>query len=157
MDWLRAGWYLLAALAVTGVTALVIGLLVGEAGLAVTSVSATGQTPTNQTANCDDVVVRQATVSVTVEREPLGLQNPQWWGKGVSVRATVFETAKSRLRTLGPGQSTTVTVPFTSVRESSAAPSERVTAVVQVVSGNVEIGRETAVATFHPVTAGRNC
>ena len=157
MDWIRGAWYLLAALAVTGVTALVIGLLVGETGLAVTSVSATGQTPTNATVNCDDVVVRQTTVSVTVEREPLGVQNPQWWGKGVSVRATVEQTAKTRLRTLGPGTSRTFTISFTTVRESSSAPSERITAVVQVVSGNVEVGRETAVATFDPVKAGRDC
>ena len=157
MDRLRAGWYVLAALAVTGVTALVVGLLVGEAGLAVTAVSATGETPTNATANCDDVVVRQTTVSVTVEREPLGVQNPQWWGKGVSVRATVEQTAKTRLRTLGPGTSRTFTIPFTTVRESSSAPSERITAVVQVVSGNVEVGRETTVATFDPVKAGRDC
>lgn len=157
MDWLRALWFALAAVAIAAVVAVIIGLLFGEAGLAVASVTATGETPTNATANCDDVVVRQVDVTVTVERAGLAPSNPQWWSVGVSVRASVFQGAKARQLMLPPGESRTVTVPFTRVRESSSAPSERVEAVVQVVSGNVEVASETATAAFDPVKAGRNC
>jgi len=157
MDRLRAVWFAAAAVAITVAVAVVVGLLFGEAGLAVEAVSATGGTPTNASANCDDVVVRQVDVAVELSREPLGVQNPQWWGVGVTVRATVFESVESRQRTIAPGESTTVTIPFTNVRESSSAPSQRVDAVVQVVSGNVEVASETATAAFDPVKAGRNC
>lgn len=157
MDRVRALWFVAAAVAVTVVAAVVVGLLVGDAGLGVESISATGQTPTNATANCDDVVVRQVDVTVELSRPELGVQNPQWWGVGVSVRATVFEGVKTRQRAVGPGDSATVTIPFTTVRESSSAPSQRVEAVVQVVSGNVEVASETADAALDPVKAGRNC
>jgi len=157
MDWVRALWFAAAAIAITVVVAVVVGLLAGDAGLTVGSISATGETPTNQTANCDDVVVRQVHVTVELSRAELGVGNPQWWGVGVSVRATVFEGAKSRLMTVQPGESATVTIPFTNVRESSSAPSQRVDAVVQVVSGNVEVASETATATLDPVKAGRTC
>jgi len=157
MDRLRVVWFAVAAVAITAVVAVVVGLLVGEAGLVVESVSATGQTPTNATGNCDDVVVRQVDVTVELSRESLGIQNPQWWGVGVSVRATVFEGVASRQRTVAPGESATVTIPFTNVRESSSAPSQRVDAVVQVLSGNVEVASETVTAAFGPVKAGRDC
>jgi hypothetical protein len=157
MDRLRVVWVALAAVAVTAVVAVFLGLLYGEAGLAVESVSATGETPTNATANCNEVVVRPVDVTVTVDRAPFGPQNPQWWGVGVSVRATVARTAKARQLTVGPGESRSVTVPFTLVRESRSAPSERVDAVVQVVTGNVAVADETVTAAFGPVSAGRNC
>jgi len=157
MDRVRAVWFAAAAVAVTVVAAVVVGLLLGEAGLAVESVSATGETPTDATDNCDDVVVRQVDVAVELAREPLGIQNPQWWSVGVSVRATVFEGVKARQRPMAPGESTTVTIPFTNVRESSSAPSQRVDAVVQVLSGNVEVASERVTAAFDPVKAGRNC
>jgi len=157
MSRLRVVWFAVAAVVITAVVAVVVGLLFGEAGLVVESVSATGQTPTNASSNCDDVVVRQVDVAVELTREPLGVQNPQWWGVGVSIRATVFEGVKSRQRTVAPGESATVTIPFTNVRGSRSAPSQRVDAVVQVVSGNVEVASETVTATFDPVKAGRNC
>jgi hypothetical protein len=157
MGRLRIVWFAAAAVALTVVVGVVAGLLLGEAGLAVESVSATGETPTNATANCDEVVVRQVDVAVELSREPLGIQNPQWWGVGVSVRATVFEGVKARQQTVAPGESTTVTIPFTNIRASNSAPSQRVEAVVQVLSGNVEVGSETVTAAFDPVKAGRNC
>jgi len=157
MDRVRAGWFAAAAVAIAVVVAVVAGLLVGDADLTVESVSATGETPTNATANCDDVVVRQVDVTVKLSRGEPGFQNPQWWGVGVSVRTTVFEGVKSRLVKVRPGESATVATPFTNVRGSSSAPSQRIDAVVQVVSGNAEVASETVTATLDPVSAGRDC
>ncbi|PSQ08547.1 hypothetical protein BRC95_03195 [Halobacteriales archaeon QS_5_68_33] len=95
MDRLRALWFAAAAVAIAAVVAVIIGLLFGEAGLAVGSVTAAGETPTDATANCDDVVVRQVDVTVTVDRAGLSPSNPQFWKAGVSVRESVFQGVKA--------------------------------------------------------------
>lgn len=157
MSAVRRLWFVLAMVGVIGAISVFLGAVYGGAGISVDATDATGDTPTNTTANCDDSVVRLVTVSVEVSRSGVRPQNPQWWEVGIRVRASAFETTKHRTVTLAPGGSATVTIPFTHVREKSWAPSERVDALVQVVKGNTEIEKQSLTASFQPVKSGENC
>lgn len=157
MDWVRRLWFLLAVGAVLFAVAVFLGAVYGGAGLGVESVTTTGATPTNASANCDDVVVRNVDVTVVVTRNALGRENPQLWDVGVTIRATVFESVKQRQRTLSPGSRETVTIPFTNVREKQWAPEQRVEVVAQVVKANAEIAKETVTTTLEPVKPAQDC
>lgn len=157
MDGVRRLWFAVALLAVVGTVAVLLGILFGSAGLSVDAVSVSTEPPTNGTASCDGVVVRSVRASVSLSRSALGPENPQWWPVGLTVRASVFRSAKHRQLTLPAGSSETVTVPFTDVIRAERAPQEQVSVVIQVLRGNEEIARETVTATLAPVTLARNC
>lgn len=157
MDWTRRLWFALAAVAIVGTVAVLLGVLFGSAGVSVDDVAAAGSSPTNASANCDEVVVRTVSVTVELSRASLSLDNPQWWQVGLSVRASAFGGAKQRQVTLGPGADAEVTIPFTNVLDEVRAPREQVDVVVQVTKGNAEITRETVTATLEPVAPGPDC
>ncbi|MFB6140389.1 MAG: hypothetical protein ABEJ26_08150 [Halosimplex sp.] len=152
--WLFAGVALVAALGASGV---LVAATYGQGGVVVDDVTVTGATPTNATANCEDVVVRGASVSVTVRRPAASVDNPQFWAVGVTVTASVFERTDSRAVRIPPGERRTVTVPFTAVRDGSWAPREHVDAVIQVSQGSATVAKRTETVAFEPVTAGQDC
>ncbi|WP_123537440.1 hypothetical protein [Halosimplex salinum] len=157
MSWARRLWIVLAMLAVLGAGGVLVAATYGQGGVVVEDVTVTGATPTNATANCEEVVVRTASVSVTTSRPALSVDNPQFWAVGVTVTASVFEGTTSRSATLPPDERRTVTVPFNTVREGSWAPRESVEAVIQVSQGSAALADRTETVTFEPVKAGQDC
>ncbi|WP_415382497.1 hypothetical protein [Halosimplex sp. TS25] len=157
MSWSRRLWVVLAVLAVIGASGAILASMYGDGAVSVDDVNATGATPTNVTANCEDVVVRSATVTATVSRAESGLDNPQVWAVGIAVRASVFGDTKRRVVSVPPGTSRTVTVPFTSVREGSWAPQSFEDVVIQVSQGSATVGERTETVTLVPVKAGEDC
>jgi hypothetical protein len=157
MSWGRRLWFAVAMVGILGAVSVFLGAVYGGAGLTVASMNATGETPTNQTANCEDTVVRTVDLTVRIEREGLSFRNPQWWHVGVRVRATVFEVPKQRTAAIAPGGEQTVVVPFTAVQDGQSAPPADVSVIVQVTKGQAELAMETLTANVKPVTAGRDC
>lgn len=157
MSWVRRLWFAAAVVGVLGAVAVFLGAVYGGAGLSIDGIDVDGETPTNQAANCDDVVVRTVDVTITVSREGVRPRNPQWWKVGIRVRATVFEGAKQRTVSIAPGGERTVTLPFTQVQDRQWAPREEASVVVQITKGQAEIAKETLTATFEPVKAGQDC
>ncbi|MFC7142481.1 hypothetical protein ACFQMA_21915 [Halosimplex aquaticum] len=157
MSWSRRIWVVLAVIAVLGASAAILASLYGDGAVAVEDVTVTGATPTNTTANCENVVVRSASVSATVSRPGASVDNQQFWAVGVAVRASVFGETKRRVVSVPPGSSRTVTVPFTSVREGSWAPQSFEDVVIQVSQGSATVAERTKTVTLVPVKAGQDC
>jgi hypothetical protein len=76
MSWGRRLWFAVAMVGILGAVSVFLGAVYGGAGLTVASMNATGETPTNQTANCEDTVVRTVDLTVRIEREGLSFRNP---------------------------------------------------------------------------------
>jgi len=157
MAWARRAAFALLLVAAVLSVGVLIGTAYGDAGLSVAAVDATGQTPTNATANCEDVVVRTVVVTTTVERDGFSLANPQLWDTGVTVRASVRQQSETTQVTLSPGQRRTVALSFTYVVDEPSAPQEWVDATVRVRHGNTLVAERTARATLVPVKAGTDC
>ena len=157
MSWARGLFVVLSLVAVIAAAGVLVAATYGDGGVTVESVTVSGETPTNVTANCEDVVVRTASVSVTVDRPETSLESPQFWSVGVTVRASVFEATTGRSVSVSPDSRQTVTVPFNTVREGSWAPRESVEAVIQVSKGSAAVADRTQTVTFQPVKAGENC
>lgn len=157
MSWTRRLWVVLALLAIVGASATILASLYGDGSVSVDGVNVTTDTPSNTTANCEDMVIRSARVSVTVSRPSLSVDNPQFWGVGVSVRASVFDATRRRVTSVPTDSSRTLHVPFTTIREGASAPQEYEDAVIQVSQGSATIGEATKTVTFRPVKAGRSC
>jgi len=154
---MRVLWFGVGLLALVVAIAVLVGAVYGDAGLTVESVAAEGQTPTNTSANCEDVVVRKVTVSVTVSRSGASLDNPQLWATGLSVRASALGTTETRQLSLSPGERGTVSVPFTRIEDQAWAPLEHVDAVVRITHGNSVLAERTVTTTLQPVAEGESC
>jgi|GEM_PF-1969711 len=157
MSLARVAFAVLAVAAVLAAAAVLVAATYGNGGVVVENVTVTPATPTNATANCEDVVVRSASVAVTVSRPSAGLENPQFWGVGVTVRASLFAETTGRTVSVAPDSRTTVRVPFSTVREGSWAPREFVDAVVQVSQGGAVVAERTKTVSFTGVKAGQSC
>jgi len=157
MSLARGLFVVLAVVAVLAAAGVLLAATYGEGGVTVENVTVSGETSTNVSANCEDVVVRAATVAVTVDRPETSIESPQFWSVGVTVRASVFEATTGRTVSLSPDARQTVMVPFNTVREGSWAPQESVEAVVQVSQGSATLADRTQTVTFQPVKAGEDC
>lgn len=157
MAWARRVAFAVLLVAVVVAVGVLIGTAYGDAGLHVAAVEATGQTPTNASANCEAVVVRTVVVSTTIERDGFGLANPQVWDTGVTVRASVRQQSETTRVTLSPGQRRTVALSFTYVVDETSAPREWVDATVRVSHGNTLVAERATTATLVPVKAGTDC
>ena len=157
MSLARVAFAVVAVVAVLGAAGVLVAATYGNGGVVVEDVTVTPATPTNATANCEDVVIRSASVAVTVSRPSVGVENPQFWGVGVTVRASLFAETTGRTVSLAPDSQTTVRVPFNTVREGSWAPREFVDTVVQVSQGSAVVADRTETVTFRAVKAGQDC
>jgi len=157
MAWARRAAFALLLVAAVLAVGVLIGTAYGDAGLGVAAVEATGKTPTNTSANCEDVVVRTVVATTTIERDGFSLANPQLWDTGVTVRASAFQQSETTQVTLSPGQRRTVALSFTRVVDERSTPREWVDATVRVSHGNTLVTERTATATLVPVKAGTDC
>jgi len=157
MSLARVAFAVVAVVAVLGAAGVLVAATYGNGGVVVEDVTVTPATPTNATANCEDVVIRSASVAVTTSRPGVGVENPQFWSVGVTVRASLFAETTGRTVALAPDSRTTVRVPFSTVREGSWAPREFVDAVVQVSQGSAVVAERTETVTFRGVKAGQDC
>ena len=58
MSWVRRLWSVAATVGVLGAVGVFVGAVYGGAGISVDAVEITGETPTNNSANCEETVVR---------------------------------------------------------------------------------------------------
>lgn len=157
MSLVRQAWTAFAVGAMIAAMVVLAGSAFVPADLRVTDVSIESTALSNTEANCEDVTIRVVNVRVTVEREAVSVDNPEWWEIGVAVQSTAIGDTKEQAFTLAPGERRVITLPFTEIREQSWAPFQTVEVKTQVSQGAAVAHETNRRVSLEPVSAGQNC